>query len=230
MKRALLLLLVFVTFSAYSQEHNFLEKPYLQTTATYTTEVVPDQIYLSIIISEKDTKGKIPVEELENRMMIKLKALGINTQEQLSLSDLSSDFRKYLLKKKDVLKDKSYLLLVNDANTAGKVLKELEMISISNVNLQKVDYSKMEELKIELRGKAVAKAKRQAESLLNPLGQVVGKAVFISDNNPEINSRRVRLSASNSFYAVPPMDFTDPSTDFERIKIQSEVTVFFEIL
>ena len=39
--------------------------PYIETIGKVDSLVVPDKIYLNIIISEKDTKGKIPVEEQE---------------------------------------------------------------------------------------------------------------------------------------------------------------------
>ena len=231
MKNSLVLLLSLFTVFAFSQNQNFLEKPYLETSATYTTEVVPDRIYLSITISENDTKGKVSVEELENRMIVKLKGLGIDTSEQLSIFDLTSNFKKYLLRKKDVLKNKSYSLLVYDGQTASNVIESLESIKISNVDLLKVEYSKMEELKIELRGKAVEKAKRQANSLLTPIDQSVGKALFISDNNTDIQTRGIRISSVNGLYGSisNQLPIQEP-IDFEKIRVVSEVTVYFEIL
>ena len=118
----LALLFTLLTFQTYSQTKNFIDQPYLETTATVDTLVVPDRIYLSILISEADTKGKISVEELENRMNSKLIALGIDTKKQLSLTDAATNFKNYFLRGKDVLKNKSYTLLVYDAVTAGKVI------------------------------------------------------------------------------------------------------------
>ena len=103
-KIGLILLLTFLTFQSYSQTKNFIDKPYLETTATVDTLVIPDRIYLSILIMEKDTRGRTSVEELENRMNTKLIALGIDTKKQLTLSDVSSNFRKYFLKNKFVRK------------------------------------------------------------------------------------------------------------------------------
>ena len=51
----------------FSQEKNFIDLPYLETSAKCDTLVTPDRIFLKIVISEKDTKGKISVEELETR-------------------------------------------------------------------------------------------------------------------------------------------------------------------
>ena len=231
-KRGLLpLLVIFIMMQSNAQTKNFIDKPYLETTALFTKTVVPDKIYLSILITEGDTKGKTSVEELENKMAAKLKSLGIDIKEQLTLEDLASNFQKYFLRKKDVLKNKSYSLLVYDAETAGKVILGLESINISNVRLAKTEYSKLEELKMELREGAVNKAKKQAEALLKPLEQKPGKALYISDLNtniPRLYNRQAVMSKMEMDVAKAGYEPID--IEFEKIKVESTVTVYFEIL
>ena len=89
------------------QTKNFIDQPYLETTAVVDTLVNPDIIYLDILIREKDERNKVSVEELEERMAQKLEALGIDLQKQLSLQDLSSNFKNYFLKQKDIMKSKA---------------------------------------------------------------------------------------------------------------------------
>ncbi|MBN1251580.1 MAG: SIMPL domain-containing protein [Bacteroidales bacterium] len=216
----------------YCQTKNFIDQAYLETTAKADTLVMPDKIFLSIIISENNTKGKETLEDVELRMFEKLKLIGIETEKQLVLSDLSSNFKKYLLKAQDILKSKYYELLVFDAKTAGKVIYELEEIGISNVNFERTEYSKIEELQIKLKSKAIQKAKMQAEAMVKPLNQNLGKAIFISDiNNTQIGNHlqgkvsgiRIRGSSSiNKGYNVIPIEF-------EKIKVESEVNVKFII-
>lgn len=219
-------LMAFVTLQGFSQTKNFIDQPYLETTAIIDTLVVPDRIYLSITITEADTKGKISVEELENRMNTKLIALGIDTKKQLFLTDAASNFKKYFLKSKDVLKDKSYSLIVYDAVMAGNVLVGLESIDISNVQLVKTEYSKIEQLQLQLKQKAVAKAKLQGEYLLKPLNQNLGKAIYISDMNynvyrSEIADFKMRTMADQ---VSNPIDI-----DFEKIKIEGRINITFAI-
>ena len=232
-KIRLIVLLTFLTFQTYSQTKNFIDKPYLETKATVDTLVTPDRIYLSILITEKDTKGRTPVEELENRMNTKLIALGIDTKKQLTLSDVTSNFKNYFLKRTDVLKNKAYSLLVYDAVTAGKVIVGLESIEISNVHLSKTEYSKIEQLKMELKQKAVYKAKMQAESMLKPLNQKLGKAMYISDVNSNIarilqgKSAGIQirgLAVINKEEEYDPIDIA-----FEQIKLESSITINFGI-
>ena len=234
MKKIGLLLVIGLLFlKGYSQEKNFIDQAYLETTAIVDTLVVPDRIYLSILITEKDTRGRTSVEELENRMNTKLIALGIKTKKQLTLSDVTSNFKNYFLKGKDVLKNKAYTLLVYDAETAGKVIVGLESIEISNVHLNKTEYSKIEELKIELKQKAVLKAKIQAESMLKPLNQKIGKALQISDLNSNITNllqgkaAGIQIRGYSSNYKA--REYQPINIEFEKIKIESAITIKFGI-
>lgn len=232
MKKIIVLIVFTITTTISSaQTKNFIDQPYLETTSKVDTLVTPDHIHLSILISEKDTKGKISVEELENMMAAKLTALGIDLDKQLTLSDLSSNFKKYFLKQKDVLKAKSYSLLVYDALTAGKVIVAMEKINISNVNISKTEYSKIEELKLHLKSKAVEKAKASADAMTIPLGQTIGKAIFISDVPSASNYLQGRVAgvqirgySSRQEYDNKPIDIS-----FEEIKVESAVTVKFII-
>ena len=223
--------ILIISVCSYSQTKNFIDQPYLETTARVDTLVTPDRIYLSILITEKDTKGKISVEELENKMAEKLKAIGIDPDKQLTLSDLSSNFKKYFLKQQDVLKSKAYSLVVYDALTAGKVIAGLEEINISNVELEKTEYSKIEELKLSLKSKAVEKAKAQAEAMVRPLNQKLGPAIYISDNKTQIiNMLQGKVAGVQIRYSSKGnKEFNPLAIEFEKIEVISDVTVNFKI-
>ena len=52
-------------------------------------------------------------------MSTALEALGIDLKKQLKIEDLASNYKKYFLRKKSVLKSKSYELVVFDGLTAS---------------------------------------------------------------------------------------------------------------
>lgn len=229
MLRCAILLLLITASGLNAQTKNFIDQPYLETTAQVDTLVVPDRIYLSIYLSEKDTKDRMSVEELENRMQQKLRELGIDTQEQLSLGSLSSNFKDYFLRKTGVLKSKYYTLLVYDALTAGQVIQGLEEIGIANVNFRKAEVSNIEDLKLMLRGKAVEKAAKHAKVMVAPLGQEVGKAIFISDMSTGI-VYGWRGRADMAEMAIAKADSFEPiDVDFQKVKVSSTVNVKFAI-
>lgn len=225
------ILLLFITKN-FSQTKNFIDLPYIETSAKVDTLVTPDRIFLTILITEKDTKNRTSVEELESKMNLKLKSLSIITEKQLTLNDLSSNYKKYFLKQKDILKNKSYSLVVYDAKTASKVIAALEEEEISNVSLEKTEYSKTEELLLILKGKAIVKAKNTAISLTKPLNQKVGNAIYITDSNSVSNmfrdkASKIVLRGMASLQAES--DYEPIAISFEKIKIETQVNVNFKL-
>lgn len=180
MKIKILLLQALCTIGATAQEKNFLDVPYIEVTASADTLVVPDKLYLGITIREKDSKGKISVEEQETKMMAFLSSKGIDTKRQLSVADASSYYQRYFLKEKDILKTKQYQLIVPDAKTVAIVMEGLEGIGIANVSLQKAEYSGEEKLILLLKEKAVEKARQEGYALTKASGQKLGMPLFIS--------------------------------------------------
>lgn len=226
------LLFVFALKGLTQPVKNFIDLPFMETSATVDTMVVPDRIYLNIVLEEKDTKGKVSVEELEAKLEETLRSLGIPTDKNLVLNDLASNFKKYFLKDQDILKTKSYSLIVEDAVTAGKVIIALEKTGISNVNLEKTEYSKIESLKLALMTKAVLKARKQAESMCNPLNVKVGHPIFISDlvNDSPIRSLSgmvsgIRIRGKSSIKD----EYTPADIQFEKITVERSISVKFKI-
>jgi hypothetical protein len=232
MKKITLLFLIIISVKSFSQTKNFIDLPYIETSSKVDTLVVPDRIYLNIMITEKDTKGKISVEQQENKMNDKLKSLGIVTEKQLTLNDLSSNYKKYFLKQQDIQKSKNYTLTVYNAKVAGKVIIALEEIEISNVTLEKTEYSKVEEMILTLKSKAILKAKNQAIAMTKPINQKVGTAIYISDYNNISNmlSGRVAGIQIRGMASLKEEDnFETINIEFEKIKIETEVKATFKL-
>lgn len=230
-----LVTIVFITLSAigWSQTKNFIDQPFIETVAHVDTLVTPDKIYLNILLLERDTKGKVSVEELETRMESTLKALGIDTQEHLTLNDLESNFNTYFLKSQDVVKSKAYSLMLKDAQTAGLVIAELEAVEISNVKLDRTEYSKIEQVELELKSRAILKARHQAMAMTKPLNQLVGPAIHISDQAgipaSYANQNRLRGVQIKRMPGRGSKSFAPADIEFKKIKIESRVAVKFKL-
>jgi len=119
-------LCIATSFLGHTQSKNFIDQPYLETTAKADSLVEPDRIYLSILIQEKEDRDRTSVEKQEREMASALEELGIDLKKQLKIEDLASNYKKYFLRKKSVLKSKNYELVVYDGLTASKVLVHLE--------------------------------------------------------------------------------------------------------
>jgi uncharacterized protein YggE len=221
-------LLALQGYAATAQTKNFIDLPYIEVEGYADTSVTPNEIFIRIVISERDTKDRTSVEELEAKMVAALKTLGINTEKDLTLNDMASNFRYHLFKGKDVLKTKQYLLKVANAVTAGKVFMELEKLNISNATIDRVDHSDLENIRNIMRTKAVVNARARALALTKPLNQTVGAAINITDDEAP---RAVRdLTGSVAGVVVMgygKMQSAAPQIDFEKIKVATNVNVKF---
>lgn len=230
-KISLTVLCIIAVIYGQTQTKNFLDQPYVEVAGSADTLVTPNEIFIKINISEKDTKDKTSVEELETKMYNALKVLGIDVDKNLTTADMASNFKTYLLKSKDILKSKQYILKVNDAITATKVFSELENLEISNTSIERVNYSELENIKNQMRSKAVENARARAIALTKPLNQSVGSAIHIADNeiynnnNPsrgELQEIVVIGYSSKGKRSVEP-----PNIEFEKIKVATNINVKF---
>ena len=224
----------FLSFQTFAQNKNFIDQPFLETVAEIDTLVVPDKIHLVIILNEEDNRNRKSTEELEASMLRVLNSLKIDIEKNLSVLDYSSEFKKYFLSGQKVLKTKMFSLILIDAQTVGKVMAGLEREEISNVSISKTEYSKSDQLLLELKSKAILKAKLNAEKMVEPLNQNIGKAIYISDLETEsITSQLqgkvagVQIRGYSSIYGNRAKE--EMIIDFEKMKFSSKVKVKFII-
>lgn len=233
MKISLQLAFFFFGITLYAQQPTILDQPYIETTAIVDTLVVPDRIHMSIFLNEADFKGKKSVEEEEKLMKETLNNINIDVEKDVALLDSGSDYEKYFFRGKDIIKYKSFNVIVKNATIAGRVLVKLEEVGISRVMITKTEYSKAKSLAFELKSLATKKAKIQAEALVLPLNQKIGKAIYIIDlEKPDLisgyrNSGAIILrgvGTINNDTTINPFD-----TNFEKINLLSAVKVVFAL-
>jgi uncharacterized protein YggE len=235
MKRILLAgLLLFsavMATKAQSGEKNFIDRPYIEVTGRADMEITPDRIYMGIVLNEKDSKGKIVLAQTERDMLAKLKELGIDTKKDLSIKDMSSNFKKYWAKGSDIMTSKEYQLVVGSAQMAGNVLTALEKIGISNVSIERVDHSQMEQFRRDVKVKAIKAAKEKAIDMASAIGQTAGKAIYIQEVDYGMNNMmmgRVAGLQSNVSFKMQEND-SAPDVEFEKIKLEYQVNAKFEL-
>jgi uncharacterized protein YggE len=233
MKIKLLILFILSGSSLFSQySKNFIDQNYIEVTGKSEMEIIPDEIYIDILIREKDNKGIESVEELEKKMIAKLIEIGVDVQKDLSVSDFSSNFKSYLIKKNDILTSKQLQLIVHDAVKASLVFQELEKLEISNLNISRVDHTKMTDFRKEVKVKAVQAAKEKAINMTESIGQSIGKAIFIQEigdlnmggRNPGY-SNKISIRGFSSLGDAASV----PQIQFEKIQIEYSVLVRFEL-
>jgi len=217
---------------AQTGQKNFIDQNFIEVTGKSEMEVTPNLIYLKIFINEKDIKGKLTLPEREEMMISTLKEIGVDIDKDLSIKDISSNFKYYLLTKNDILLSKEYQLLVKDGKIASRVFIELEKIGISNVSIDKLDNNNLENFRKEVKIDAIKAAKNKASSLAIAINQRIGKAIYIQEIEPNFrngvpgtsNSILIRGTSTEKYSSN-----TQPDIDFETIKIEYSILCRFEL-
>lgn len=232
--RKIIFLLLLLPYFAFAQtgQKNFIDQNFIEVTGKSEMEITPNLIYLKIFLNEKDNKSKLSLAERENIMISTLKEIGIDISTDLSIKDMSSNFKYYLLTKNDILLSKEYQLLVRDGKTASKVFIELEKIGISNVSIDRLDNSNIENFRKEVKVDAVKAAKNKAESLATALNQSIGRAIYIQEVEHNFGNGIPGTSNSIMIRGVSSQIYganAQPDIHFEKMKIEYSILCRFEL-
>ena len=236
MKVLILIVVSIFSLNSFSQTgtKNFIDKNFIEVTGKAEMEIIPDEIYLKIIINEKDLKGKQNIEEIENLMTVKLSEIGIDISKNLAIKDMVSNFRNYWLKNSKINSIKEYQLIVDNAKTAGQVFQGLESLSISNISIERVEHSEIQKFKTEVKILAIKAAKEKAIILTNAIDQNIGKAIYIQELNSQVYRTMQRQVTGLSNIVV--REYSDkmkmeiePEIEFEKITLEYSILVRFEI-
>ena len=133
MKRILFIIIALYCATTINAQEVTLQnaQEYVEVSVRVNKDVVPDEIFLNITISEKDNKGKISVQQQETQMIKALDAAGIDVKENLTVNDMTSSLNNRILKKDNALVTKDYTLKVTTAAIAAKLIEALNAIYIT---------------------------------------------------------------------------------------------------
>ncbi len=209
------------------------EKPYIEVNGSAEQEVIPDEIYISIIIREKYVnKEKVTIESQEEKLKTYLKEIGVDIKN-LYLSDANADYVKVKWRTKDVLTKKDYTLKVSDATTVGKVFQKLDKLEITDASIERVDHSKLDSIKKEVKIKAIKAAKNKADYLLAAIGEQTGKPLIVQERD---NGMPLHFAANvrndeeaYSWDSAGTRKDKKEEIEFSKIKIEASIYVKFAI-
>lgn len=221
------LLSLFLTNNTYSQQQN--DKSYIEVNGIAEKEVIPDMIYINIVIEERFSGGKVTIEDQEKQLKESLQSLGIDLSN-LSVSSADEAYVKVNWFNKDVMARKSYSLKVSSADMLGRVYEKLGELNIKFASVTKLDYSKKEEVKKELRIAAIKSAKEKAGYMLEAVGASAGKPIYIHENEPyDHNSYVANYANKKSVEQTSKVGVDNDYLEFKKIKFTSNVDAKFEI-
>lgn len=227
MKRVILLLAaVLLAVGVQAQDPSEQAFPsYVEVSSRADRDVAPNQVFLSITINERESKGRITVEEQERDMVAALKALGIKTNLHLRVSDMSSS----LLKRNQAVTTKTYQLKLNEVALVGDVYTALNELGITTINIEKVTNTNMDAIQNELFVEAIQNARANAKLMAEALDQTVGKAFYIYTHDAMVSTVRNEMNDGVvATFAMKRFDTPEPVvTELRMMKVSVNVRVKF---
>lgn len=227
MKRVILLLAaVLLAVGVQAQDPSEQAFPsFVEVSSRADRDVAPNQVFLSITINERESKGRITVEEQERDMVAALKALGIKTNLYLRVSDMSSS----LLKRNQAVTTKTYQLKLNEVALVGDVYTALNEIGITTINIEKVTNTNMDAIQNELLVEAIQNARANAKLMAEALDQTVGKAFYIYTHDAMVSTVRNEMNDGVvATFAMKRFDTPEPVvTELRMVKVSVNVRVKF---
>lgn len=209
----------------------------INVTGTAEMNIVPDQIYVQIDLREYDKKNvsKVDIETIRNNFLSACKSLGIadtNISVQ-SYSGWDGNYWWYKKNKKqnpDMKAGISYWVKLNNTNMIDQLVNKLDDEATQNFFIAKVDYSKMDELKKQLKIEAIKAAKAKAEYLAAAINENIGEAITINEPNEVNFPRPVYANMMLKSTVAEQQDQSAPmNVDFKKMDLKYEVNVIFAL-
>jgi len=216
--------MVATTFGAFAQSADLRRK--IEVTGTSELEVTPDIINVSITLKEYlSGKTKVTITQLEQQLEKAVNEAGI-AKADFTINNLSSwNYTDEKKKAVDFLASKQYGIKFRDLNKFNQILSKLDPKGIQATNIDSYDYSKIDQLKNELKLKALLAARDKAAYLLNGLGDKLGSALNIVENdNSSFPQPRNVMYMAKSADVAPESDI-----DVRKIKLSFQIQAVFEI-
>lgn len=228
--------LIFAT--AFASNAQTMEKPLvkkIEVNGSAEQEVLPDEIYVSISLREyfkdKDNKNKIDIMVLEKQLQKAVEEAGI-PKENFSIGAING-YREWWGKKKPTtfLETKNYILKVSNLYKIDGIVSKVEEKGVAGINIDRYEFSKIEQLRRDIKIKALQAAKEKAKYLLEGIGEQLGEAIEIIEidngytpqpvySNMMMRSAKMEMAAD----AMP-----ESTIDVQKIKVRYEMKAVFKI-
>lgn len=202
----------------------------IEVSGSAETEVTPDIIYVSISLREyMDNKKKIEIDVLERQLQSAVLKAGI-PKENFMINNISAYNYSWDRKKNpDFLASKQYRIKVSDLTKWNQIINAVDAKGVQYSNIESYDYSKIEELKKELKIKALKAAREKAVYLAEAIGEKVGSALEINESGNELYPQPM-YRANVMMKSEAAMDQEAmPEIDFKKIKLNYQMRAVFEL-
>ena len=228
--------LIFAT--AFASNAQTMEKPLLkkiEVNGSAEQEVLPDEIYVSISLREyfkdKDNKNKVDIMVLEKQLQKAVEEAGI-LKENFTIGAING-YREWWGKKKPTtfLETKNYILKVSNLYKIDGIVSKVEEKGVAGINIDRYEFSKIEQLRRDIKIKALQAAKEKAKYLLEGIGEQLGEAIEIIEIDNGYTPQPVYANVMMRSAKMEMADAAMPEStiDVQKIKVRYEMKAVFKI-
>ena len=237
---ASLLTILFFAVGAYAQTVYSSNSATIEVTGTADVNVVPDELSISLIVSK--TNREIATAKAQNDDGV-ASILALTRRFNIDPKDVKTDFitvkekneRRKIPNTADEYRDvfvgytvsKTVVVKLRDVRRFEDFFSDLVKTGVSQIGNVRFSTSQLRKYKDEARAMAMRAAREKATALAREIGQTIGKAVSIEEENVD-GFRSPYANVSSNSFSVSDSD-SDPSDTFSvgTISIKAQVTVKF---
>lgn len=237
-KSLLVSTLIFTSAFVSNAQQVIMEKPLvkkIEVTGSAEQEVLPDEIFVTVSLREyfkdKDSKNKVDIIVLEKQLQKAVEEAGI-PKENFTIGAING-YREWWGKKKPTafLESKSYILKVPNLYKIDGIISKIDDKGIAYTNIDRYEFSKIEQLRKDIKIKALQAAKEKAKYLLEGIGEQMGEALDIIEIDQSYSPQPVY---SNMMMRSAKMDVSadampESTVDVQKIKVRYEIKAAFRI-
>lgn len=230
--------IAFITIGAFAQQNNNPFPRTIQVAGSAETEIVPDEIYVVVTLSEYEKRGvgKIGLEKIKSDFLGYCKAIGL--QDSAVSIAAYQGHNNYPWWKKRKTKDElyatiSYQVKFSNSKKMDELVEKLDEDATQNFAISKVWHSKMSEYRMKLKIEATKAARNKAGYMAEAIGEKIGEAVSIIEPEEVSFQPMYEMSQSNVSFLSRHNALADsvqqPEVDFKNIKLRFEVKAVFAL-
>jgi uncharacterized protein YggE len=227
--------LCFLTTGIFAQAPNPFPKT-INVTGSAELEIIPDEIYVVVTLKEYEKKGtgKIELGNVKNDFLNTCHNAGMPDSVISIASYEGSSPRSWWNKKaKDELYATiAYQLKFSSSKKMDELVRQLDDNATQNFEVVRVSHSKIQEYRKQVKIQAIKAAKAKAEYLTEAVGEQLGVAVTITENQndaPVVSLFNTNQLAWANKSAVNGDWNEKAGVDFKKINLRMEMNVVFAL-
>lgn len=257
MKNVLMVTVLLLTASIVtSQNMQYPEVPYIEVTGSADIEIEPDEIRLSITISdyekevkeqknkenknEKENKEVVKLEEVDKKLMSVLSGAGVAKKNIILTNASTESYWHYWWQYgyNDVRITRKYVVIFPNYTQLNNVLSMLPgpKEGFVNVYISDLKNKKITEYREQTKIEAVKAAKNKARYLAESVGNTIGKTLYIIELDEDDWSGRFQPYGNNAFSnSISQVSLRGEDSDqgenpaMQKIKLRYRIKARFEI-